>query len=462
MLEPTGGQRQKRSIDGPIRSRRIVIAKPGISPQTSQPDLLTPAFITPTLAVSSSSRLVKQRSTKRRRNFVTSLIAVPIVALLAIITYIFWPQPATHKLSALSLATSVIKSSVGVKATLSGQSEGRTNILVYGMTKDVMRTDSIMLVSYYWNQKKVVTLNIPRDLQVNDGFETAKFGEVYAYAKLRQPKDPSYPSQFVADLIAKEYGVPVQYWVKLNMQGEVDLVNTLGGIDIEVPAGFTDYAYPTWNYSGYIHPAPSFTAGLQHMNGDTSLIYSRSRHSLDNGQGTDFARSQRQMLVAAAVLTKVKSLGILGNIGDISHYLSILGANVDTNMTTDEIVTFAGNARALNTSTDLLRGNWSTENGFLCSSTTSAGAYIALYGVVGNCKTSAGGQSDSKYREYAIYYVQNLIDAAQLSPTSYIQTAGQSLPSPYTVPTTASTGGSTSSVLGASTTPTSSSTTTRR
>ena len=464
MLNPNGDG-AKRSIDGMDRTKRTVRRSKvpvavSVAPEPIQAlavvEPLTPPLMTPLSNDFVSDRRVKQRSTPRRRRlFVTLGILTPLVAILAVGGWVFWPRGTSHKLSALNIATSVIKSSVGATTKLKGQSDGRTNFLIYGMTKDGLRTDSIMLASYYWQQKKLVTLNIPRDLQINDGFETAKFGEMYAYAYMRDKKDTTYPSQFVADQVAKEYGINVDYWVKFNMQGEVDLVNTLGGVDINVPDAFTDYEYPTWNYTGYIRPAPSFQVGEQHMNGDTALIYSRSRHSLDNGEGSDFARSKRQMIVLSAVLTKVKSLGIVGNLGDISHYLTILGDNVDTNMSTDEMVAFAPVAKGLDPNADVVKGNWSTENGFLCSSTSSIGAYITLYGVIGNCTTSAGTTSDSKYRELAIYYVQHLIDSAPMAATDFITSAGPNLPEPYTATTntTASTSNGTpsSKVLSATT-----------
>jgi LCP family protein required for cell wall assembly len=427
----------------PARSARL---RP-IAPVTTLP--VAPVAMT----IDAAPRQVRQRSAPRRHRFAMTSALLVASLFFALGGWILWPRGANHKLTALSIATSVVKSSVGAKTTLQGESAGRTNMLIYGMTKDGLRTDSIMLASYYWKDKKLVTLNIPRDLEVSDGYETAKFGEVYAYAYMRNKKNPQYASQYVADLVAKEYGLPINYWVKFNMQGEVQLVDTLGGVDVTVEHTFADYEYPTWTYSGYIRPAPHFVAGPQHMTGDTALIYSRSRHSLDAGEGTDFARSKRQMIVLASVLTKVKSLGLVGNLTDISRYLTILGNNVDTNMSTDEMVAFAGVAKNLDTQTDLVRGNWSTDNGFLCSATSSVGAYVARYGTLTSCLTPAGAKVDSKYRELAIYYVQHLLESAPLIATDFISNALPSLPSPYAVPAsaTASSGTTTGTVLSAGT-----------
>jgi LCP family protein required for cell wall assembly len=295
------------------------------------------------------------------------------------------------------------------------------------MTLDGARTDSIVLVSYYWQEKKVVTLNIPRDMYVYDGYENAKMGEVYAYAQQRNSKDTTYASSYVAMVIAKEYGISIDYWYKLNMQGEVDLINAIGGVDVTVPNAFTDYEYPTWNYSGYIRPAPTFAAGLQHMNGSTALIYSRSRHSLDNSEGSDFARSNRQALVIQAVMTKLKSMGVVGNLPEISKYSSILGQNVDTSMSTDEMVSFAKTLKTLNPATDFVHGNWATGNGFLCDTTSSYGAYIILYGNAGTCGVQAGVSETSTAKDLAVYYVKNLLTSAVMTPEQFVTAASAAL-----------------------------------
>ncbi|HEY2004206.1 MAG TPA: LCP family protein [Candidatus Saccharimonadia bacterium] len=331
------------------------------------------------------------------------------------------------KFKLANLAGSAIKNIVSPDVPLKGKDRGRTNMLVYGMTKDGLRTDSVMLVSYYWKEKKLVTLNIPRDLYVYDGYENAKLGEVYSYAKARKPHDSTYPDTFVASLISKEYNLPVDYWTQVNMQGEVDFINALGGIDVTAPDAFTDYKYPTWDYSGYIRPAPHFNAGPQHMNGDTALIYSRSRHSLDNNEGTDFARSKRQALVIQAIMTKVKAQGIVGNFADISKYLNILGNNITTSMSTDEMVSFAKTLKGINPNQDYVKAAWETGNGFLCDSSTPAGAYITLYGVTGSCGVGVNGHEDSKYREMALYFVKNLLASAPQSPTDFVATASGAL-----------------------------------
>lgn len=354
------------------------------------------------------------------------ILAVLLLILVGSIYFVF--HAGKGKFSLAELLGSATEVAFGHGAAIAGESSGRTNILVYGMTEDGLRTDSIILVSYYWQQKKIVTLNIPRDLYVYDGYENDKMGEVYAYALSREPKNTSYPDNYVASVISKEYNIPINYWVQFDMVGEVNFINALGGININVPVSFTDCEYPTWNYSGYVRPCPSFSEGEQHMNGATALIYSRSRHSLDNDQGSDFARSKRQEQVIEAVMERLKALGVVGNLTQVSHYLSILGSTVTTDMTTSQIVSFASTLKNLNPQTQYVKAAWETGNGFLCDSSTSSGEYITLYGgdepcTLGVSGIGAGGYQKSEARSLAIYYVQHLLTSGAQSQQAFLTTA---------------------------------------
>ncbi len=382
-------------------------------------------------------RDLAQRRQQRKRVIWRSVAGGLALLIIAAIIFIFTAGSGKFKLSAL-LGSQVARVT-GHAPQLAGQSRGRTNMLVYGMTQDGLRTDSIILMSYYWQQKKLVTLNIPRDLYVYDGFQNDKMGEVYAYAKDRQPRNAHYPDEYVASVISKEYGIPIDYWVQFNMQGEVDFVNAIGGVDINVANSFTDCAYPTWNYSGYIRPCPGFKAGLQHMNGSTSLIFSRSRHSFNVTEATDFARSKRQALVIQAIMTKLKALGVVGNVTQISRYLTILGKNITTSMTTGEMVAFAEDVKNLSPTNDYVKAAWATGNGFLCDGSTAAGAYITEYGIAGNCGVGAGGTRTTKYRQLGSYFVQNMLTSGGQSPDDFVTTGLQALgylpkPTPTTMP----------------------------
>jgi LCP family protein required for cell wall assembly len=128
-------------------------------------------------------------------------------------------------------------------------------------------------------------------------------------------------------------GIPIDYFVGLDFTAFQQGVDAVGGINIDVPVSFVDDQYPSCAADSCPYETISFKAGEQHMNGATALVYARSRHG-DNGQGTDFARSQRQQQILTAIKQKVLSIG---GIGDLPSLLDALGGNVDTNMSLDDV-----------------------------------------------------------------------------------------------------------------------------
>jgi hypothetical protein len=169
-------------------------------------------------------------------------------------------------------------------------------------------------------------------------------------------------------------------------------------------------------------PAPSFQAGLQHMDGKTALIYTRSRHSLMNGEGSDFARSKRQEILLQAVLEKARAQGLLQNVLQLGKYLQIFGRNVYTNMTLGELTSALEIGKTMHFSSDFRTASWSLQSGFLCSSTDAAGQYILSYGIPSDCRGEAGLSTPSKYRDAAVQFVQQLLEETA-SGTTLLRTA---------------------------------------
>lgn len=84
-------------------------------------------------------------------------------------------------------------------------------------------------------------------------------------------------------------GIEIQYYSLVDFGGFKNIIDTLGGITIDIPEGFTDTTYPTPD-NGYmtIH----FDSGVTLLDGEKALQYARSRHST-----SDFARSLRQQQI---------------------------------------------------------------------------------------------------------------------------------------------------------------------
>ena len=106
-------------------------------------------------------------------------------------------------------------------------------------------------------------------------------------------------------------GIPIHYNVTINFEVFKQIVDTLGGIDVEIENTFTDSEYPIEGKEddpviANRYETVTFTKGLEKMNGERALKYVRSRHG-DGAEGTDFARSKRQQKVILAIKDKLMS-----------------------------------------------------------------------------------------------------------------------------------------------------------
>jgi LCP family protein required for cell wall assembly len=228
--------------------------------------------------------------------------------------------------------------------------EKRINIALFGYGgpghDGEYLTDSIMIVSIQPQRSgppQVAEISIPRDWyvpiydpsgqRVDEGRINQAYEDGIFYGEGGLPAGQTDSGGEMADAaLTHLLGIPIDYFVGLDFTAFQEAVNAVGGIDVDVPAGFTDNQYPACAADTCPYETISFQAGEQHMNGATALIYARSRHG-DNGQGSDFARSRRQQQIVDALKQKVLSIG---GIGDLPDLLSALGDNVDTNMSIDD------------------------------------------------------------------------------------------------------------------------------
>jgi LCP family protein required for cell wall assembly len=167
-------------------------------------------------------------------------------------------------------------------------------------------------------------------------------------------------------------GIPIDYFVGLDFTAFDQGVDAMGGIDVDVPVSFVDPQYPSCDANTCPYETISFKAGEQHMDGAIALEYARSRHG-DNGQGTDFARSQRQQQILTAIKAKVLSIG---GIGDLPSLLDALGGNVDTNMTLDDVEAIYNLVKGVNSAAILHIGLDATNFLYECNVPTCSADYL--------------------------------------------------------------------------------------
>lgn len=227
---------------------------------------------------------------------------------------------------------------------LHGEKEGRINILLLGRAGEHYPgknlTDTVMVMSIDTEHKRVALLSLPRDLYVPIGVGDyyTKLNSVYQYG-LSNDTGVAPLEQTIETIT----GLPIHYFVTLDFDSFEKVVDTLGGISIDVPRDLTDTRYPGKNYS---YETFHIEKGWQTLDGATTLKYVRERHADPEG---DFGRAKRQQQVIQAIKNKAFSLGTLFNISTVNHLLDTLGDNVKTDMTIENMARFLELARTLDT-----------------------------------------------------------------------------------------------------------------
>ncbi len=213
----------------------------------------------------------------------------------------------------------------------------RTNILLLGIDRRGGTgwghlTDTIIIVSVDSVNNQVSMLSIPRDLYLEvPGVKETRINEanVYGYRN-------DYPGGGPALLkrtIEQNFGIPLNYYVMVDFNGFKQVIDTLGGIDVNVPRTLHDTQYPDPKPGDpYAYKTVHFDVGWQHMGGQRALEYSRSRMST-----SDFDRAKRQQQVLLAVRQKAVDLGVLSLITKLPSLFATMGNMVKTDMTLSEM-----------------------------------------------------------------------------------------------------------------------------
>jgi polyisoprenyl-teichoic acid--peptidoglycan teichoic acid transferase len=222
---------------------------------------------------------------------------------------------------------------------LKGEETGKVNILLLGIGgpghEGPNLTDTMIVASINVQTKEVLFTSLPRDFLVQlpkRGFN--KINAAYAYAEVDE-KGSGGP--VAISMAEKVTGLTIPYFAVVDFKGFVKAVDRVGGLDITIDKTFTDSQYPNYNY-GYLAPQ-TFTKGQEHMNGERALIFARSRHG-NNGEGSDFARSERQKKIMVGMRDELTQLN-LTDLGTLNGLLSDFTENFRTNMEPYELIRLA-------------------------------------------------------------------------------------------------------------------------
>ena len=186
-------------------------------------------------------------------------------------------------------------------------------------SNQVFNGDTMMMITFNPNTLNTTIFSVPRDTYAPISCNGNKSSKINSSA--------IGGTSCVINTLKNLTGIDIDYYVKINFKGVVDLVNALDGIEVDVPVDFCEQD-SNRSDEEYI----CLSKGLQTLNGEEALALSRHRHSLPLG---DFQRVQHQQLVVEAISKKVKSIRSVNKFYDI---LDAISKNLETNIETDEML----------------------------------------------------------------------------------------------------------------------------
>lgn len=202
-------------------------------------------------------------------------------------------------------------------------------------------TDTIIIASLDQESKLLTMVSIPRDIYVKDEkVGNSKINEIYLNAK-NYYKTSTEGLDHMREKIETIMGIPIHYWIKIDFTGFKELVDALGGIDVNVEQAIYDPFYP--KDGTYLYSPFKISAGPNHLDGETALKYARSRKTT-----SDFDRAERQQQIIYAIKEKALDTEILFSQERISEILETLKKNIETNITVKEILTLGSIAADFN------------------------------------------------------------------------------------------------------------------
>lgn len=191
---------------------------------------------------------------------------------------------------------------------------------------DAYRTDVLMVAAVNPQKKTIKLVNIPRDtyatIAQTDGFKT-KINSAAFWGKKKGVNPIQNTRETVETLL---YGVPIDYYVKINFKGFIDIVNAVGGVDVNVPMTFRISTFDR---------VVQFNKGPMHLNGEEALPYVRMRKQDPQG---DHGRNKRQQEVINKILDKIVSFNSISNFSKITD---AVGNNLTYSINPDEFLSLA-------------------------------------------------------------------------------------------------------------------------
>lgn len=235
------------------------------------------------------------------------------------------------------------------------------NILLLGMGGEghdgPYLTDTILIASIDKSQNRIAMTSIPRDLLIDTHrFGKKKINHINSYAEVEKKGSGA---EFTREILEEILHIQIDYYARVDFKGFEEIIDAVGGLEIDVPKTFSDPLYPREKLANGKDGGTitiTFEKGPQYMDGKTALIYARSRHG-NNGEGSDFARSRRQQQILLAFKNKILSSDTLLSASKIGKIIKSLKDNLNTNISAWEAISLAKMYQKLNISPDKITVN---------------------------------------------------------------------------------------------------------
>ncbi|MFQ5921968.1 MAG: LCP family protein [Anaerolineales bacterium] len=204
-------------------------------------------------------------------------------------------------------------------------------------------TDVIIIISVHPALGEVVMLSIPRDLYVYlPGYSMRRINTAFSIGE--RVNYPGGGPALFADTVRYNFGIPIHHYAKVEMDGFSRIVDTVGGVEVNVSCSYRDWRLrspgldperePNWHLY-------TVAPGVRHMDGDLALWYARSRKL-----SSDFDRGRRQQEVLRALYREILSLELITRIPEL---YSDLRDTVTTDLALTELLSLAPLATRIGT-----------------------------------------------------------------------------------------------------------------
>lgn len=199
-------------------------------------------------------------------------------------------------------------------------------------------TDTIMVGYLNSSLNKINILSLPRDIWIPE--IRAKLNAAYYYGGFKM----------AGDSVTSITGLPINYTIVVDFSLFKDLIDGIGGIDVDVSNSFVDEKYPIEGKENDLcdgdkmfkcrYETIEFIQGKQKMNGELALKFVRSRNAIGE-EGTDLAREKRQQKIISAIKTKILSRDVILNPSVLKKLYQITMSHLETDVDKEMLYSLA-------------------------------------------------------------------------------------------------------------------------